>query len=107
MKSKLPFTSSILFKAILLHLLLFVGFFALNTQAYIGQHDSFIRFCAFYILSLILIVWFTRRISIGLNQISDQIHEFTDKKYTVRKQIPGNTEINHLYDKVVDLGEKS
>ena len=107
MKSKLPFTSSILFKAILLHLLLFVGFFALNTQAYIGQHDSFIRFCAFYILSLILIVWFTRRISIGLNQISDQIHEFTDKKYTVRKQIPGNTEINRLYDKVVDLGEKS
>src|SRR5574337_1168650 len=107
MKNKLPFTSSILFKAVILHLLLFSGLFALNPHVFLDQHDAFIRFLSFYILSLIIIIWFTRRISIGLNQISDQISEFTEKKYTVRKQIPGNTEINRLYDKVVDLGEKS
>ena len=107
MKNKLPFTSTILFKAVISHLLLFSTLFALNADGFLNHQASLTRFCIFYVSSLILLIWFARRISVGLNQISDQIDDFTEQKYTVRKQIPGHTEINQLYDKVVNLGEKT
>ena len=106
MKNKLPMSSSILFKAVMLHLLLFLSLFIFNTSAFLSQRDSLVRFCAFYVISLCFVIFFTFRLSKGLNQISDQIDDFTEKNYTVRKQIRGNTEINRLYDKVVNLGEK-
>ena len=106
MKNKLPLSSSILFKAVMLHLLLFLSLFIFNTSAFLSQRDSLARFCAFYVISLCFVIFFTYRLSKGLNQISDQIDDFTEKNYTVRKQIRGNTEINRLYDKVVNLGEK-
>ena len=107
MKNKLPFTSTILFKAVISHLLLFSTLFALNADGFLNHQASLTRFCIFYVSSLILLIWFARRISVGLNQISDQIDDFTEQKYTVRKQIPGHTEINQRYDKVVNLGEKT
>ncbi|MDR1606077.1 MAG: PAS domain-containing protein [Streptococcaceae bacterium] len=106
MKNKLPFTSTILFKAVTSHLLLFSAFFVWNLKAFLTHEAILARFSVIYVSSLFLLVWFVSRISIGLNQISDQIDEFTEKKYTVRKQIPGHTEINHLYDKVVNLGDR-
>lgn len=107
MKNKLPFTSTILFKAVMSHLLLFSALFAWNMQGFLTREASFTRFFTFYISSLILLIWFAKRISFGLNQISDQLDDFTEQNYTVRKQIPGHTEINRLYDKVVNLGEKT
>lgn len=106
MKNKPPIVNSIFFKAVMLHLLLFLSLFIFNSRAFLSQHDSLARFCVFYVISLFFIGWFTLRLSKGLNQISDQIDDFTEKNYTVRKQIRGNTEINRLYDKVVNLGEK-
>lgn len=107
MKNKLPFTSTILFKAVILHLLLFSTLFLLNMDSFLSEENSFSKFGTIYVSSLILLLWFTTRITHGLKQISDQIDDFTDMNYTVRKQIPGHTEINQLYKKVVNLGEKT
>lgn len=107
MKNKLPFTSTILFKAVILHLLLFSTLFLLNMDSFLSEENSFSKFGTIYVSSLILLLWFTTRITHGLKQISDQIDDFTDMNYTVRKQIPGHTEINLLYKKVVNLGEKT
>ncbi|GFH40899.1 PAS domain-containing sensor histidine kinase [Lactococcus insecticola] len=81
--------------------------FTWNAEGFLSNHDSFTRLGIFYGISLILMVWFISRISVGLGQISDQIDDFTEKNYSVRKQIPGNTEINRLYEQVVNLGEKT
>ncbi|GFH43050.1 PAS domain-containing sensor histidine kinase [Lactococcus hodotermopsidis] len=107
MKNKLPITSGILFKAVISHLLLFSIFFAWNAPIFLAHEDSLMLFCIFYLFSLALTIWFSLRITFGLKQISDQIDDFTEKNYAVRKQIPGHTEINLLYEKVVNLGEKT